>query len=362
MQEEYLKIALELAKKGVGHTSPNPTVGAVIVKNKKIIGKGYHKKAGGPHAETVAMESAKGSLKGATLYVTLEPCSHVGKTPPCTDAIIRAGIRKVVIGMRDPNPKVNGRGAQKLKRAGVKVEFLDKKTALYKDIRTLNQPFIKWMKTGLPLVTMKAGMSLDGKIATKTGKSKWITSPEARKDARLERSMHDAVLVGSGTVAADNPTLAAHGPYKHKKLLRVIIDATLTTKTTSTVFRDSNVFVACTDRATKKQQRLYEKKGIAFKSFGKKRVSIKKLLQYLGKQGIQSVYVEGGAGVHGSFCDAKQVDQVLFYIAPKIIGGDGKQVVAGSGVANLGDALGVVEWDCESVGVDIKLQTILQRY
>lgn len=373
----FLQHALELAKKGIGFTSPNPGVGAVIVKNNNIIGEGWHKKAGGKHAEVVALKPLLTSpwqgrnFSGATMYVTLEPCCHWGKTPPCVEAIVKSGIKKVVVGMRDPFEKVNGKGIAFLRKHGIKVELLNTKSVQYKEIRKLNQPFIKWSKTGLPYVILKAAVSMDGKIATRTGESKWITSEKAREDARLERSLCDAVVVGAATVLADNPELAAHGRFSAKggsagggkKLLRVIIDPLLTSDVKKKVFRDQHVFVACTDRAIAKNRRYFEKVSIEYTSFGKNKISIKKLLEYLGKRNIQKVFVEGGAGVHGLFHDQRMIDEVIFYIAPKIIGGaDALSAVGGEGIGKLPDAVELGDVGVSRVGEDVKVRGILRRY
>lgn len=366
----YMERAIELAKKGIGFTSPNPVVGAVVVKSNKIIGAGYHAKAGDDHAEIVAIKNASmhGSSKGATLYVTLEPCCHAGKTPPCTDSILRAGIKKVIYGMRDPFKKVNGKGEKALRKAGIEIEQIRKTDPLYNEIRGLNQPFIKWATTGLPFVTLKAGMSLDGKIATAKGISKWITSEGARKDARLERSKHDAIIVGAGTVAADNPELATHGIYAKKKLLRIIIDPELSSTVSAKAFRDEHVFVATTQRASEKRRSIFEKKGIAYKMFGTQSVSILELLRYLGSIDVQSVYVEGGSSVHGSFCDAalkdaRIIDQLLFYIAPKIIGGaNALPVIGGIGAGKPDSAIICKKIYIEQIGNDIKARGMVNWY
>jgi len=362
--------AVELAKKGLGFTSPNPAVGAVVVQGHMILGEGYHKKAGEAHAESIAIAQARkqGTLEDATLYVTLEPCCHSGKTPPCTSAVIDAGISHVVYGMRDPFSKVNGKGERALREAGVNVSSLSQKDPLYDEVRLLNQWFIKKEKTGLPFVTLKIGMSLDGKIATAKGDSKWITGIAARKDARLERSRHDAVLVGAGTVEVDNPELAAHGTYKKKKLLRVVIDPDLKSNPASNIFRDEHVFVATTERAPRQSRTAYEKKGIEYAVFGKQKVAITKLLRHLSERGIKSVFVEGGSRVHGSFCDAaredKQViDQILFYIAPKIVGGNtAPSVVGGVGPESIKDALKCKNTFVEKVGSDLKVRGVINWY
>lgn len=345
--------AYELAQKGLGFTSPNPAVGALLVHKGNIIGEGHHKKAGKAHAEIAALADAKKRKKsvfGSTLYVTLEPCVHTGKTPPCVDTIISSGIKKVVIGMKDPSEKVSGKGAQRLRRAGIKVGWLSSKKKLYKDIRLLNQPFIKHATTGLPYVTIKAGMSLDGKIATRTRQSQWITGERARNDARMMRSQHDAVLVGAGTVRADNPELAAHGRWKKKSLLRVIVDPTGSCSKTSRMFRDDHVLVASSGAL-----------------FGKSRISIKKLLRYLGKKNYQSVFVEGGSGVHGSFFDEfsrdqSVIDRVVAYVSPRVIGGEGIPFVGGKGVTDLSQAVMLNDVLTEQIGNDIKISGYYNTY
>ena len=350
MDDTHMRRAIALATKGLGFTSPNPAVGAVLVKNGHIIGEGYHKKAGGPHAEVVALADARTrgtSVRGATLYVTLEPCCHTGKTPPCTDAIVHAGIAEVVVGMKDPFARVNGKGLARLRRAGMRVSVVPRTHKIVQEIRLLNQPFLKWVMTGLPYVTLKAAVSLDGKIATRSGASRWITSQDARADARLERSRCDAVVVGAGTVTTDNPELAAHGIYKNKKLLRIIIDPTLSLALTTAqrVFRDEHVLVATTDRARPADRKRFDRAGIVYVQLGATRVSVKKLIQYLGERGVQSVFVEGGAGVHGTWCDAalrdpSVLDRILFYIAPTIIGGaDALSAVGGRGAGQPSRAL-----------------------
>ncbi|MFA4830741.1 MAG: bifunctional diaminohydroxyphosphoribosylaminopyrimidine deaminase/5-amino-6-(5-phosphoribosylamino)uracil reductase RibD [Patescibacteria group bacterium] len=371
--KKFMGRAMELARKGIGFTSPNPAVGAALVNKGKIIGEGWHRRAGAEHAEVIALEEARRAgkkMSGATLYVTLEPCCHFGKTPPCVNKIIASGVRKVVIGMKDPHSKVNGGGARALRKAGIKVELLDKKNIFYKKIKMMNQPFIKWATIGLPYVILKAAVSMDGKIAARIGESKWITGVEARKDSRLERSRCDAVLVGAGTVLADNSELAPYGKYCREPLLRVIIDVDLSSASNlkRKIFRDKNVFIACTDKAPVRLRRKLKKAMIEFASFGKNRVSIRKLLEYLAKQKITSVFVEGGAGVNGAFYDAalkdpKIIDKVIFYIAPKIIGGvDSLSVVGGKGVEKLGEVLKLGDIVVESIFTDVKTTAIANYY
>jgi len=272
------------------------------------------------------------------------------------------------MGSVDPFPKVHGKGRDALQRGGVSVSVLSKQSPLFQDILSLNQQYLKWAETGLPYVTMKAGMSLDGKIATRSGESKWITSEKARTDARHERSRTDAVLVGAGTVRSDDPMLAAHGINKKKHLLRVILDPRLSLPTTHRVFRDEHVFVATTNRATYKDKERFEKAGIAFESFGPTRISLKKLLQYLGKEDIQHVFVEGGSGTHGYFVDDVRldsliIDRVLFYIEPLLLGGNGAvPVIGGHGRKHINNAVRLLHTTVKDVGGTLKITGYVNRY
>ncbi|HBU06742.1 MAG TPA: bifunctional diaminohydroxyphosphoribosylaminopyrimidine deaminase/5-amino-6-(5-phosphoribosylamino)uracil reductase RibD [Candidatus Magasanikbacteria bacterium] len=363
MNIEFMQLALEEAKKGLGFTSPNPAVGAVLVRQGKIVAIGWHKHTGKDHAEVLAIKKIKNKnlLKNCELYITLEPCCHYGQTPPCVDLIVRSGIKKVYVGMKDPFVKVNGKGIIYLRKNGVAVEMCkDKRLVL--EIKKINQPFLKWASVGWPYVVLKAAISLDGKIATKTGDSKWITNEKARQDARIERSLCDAVLVGSGTVKADDPELAPHGKYKNKKLLRIILDAELSTNVKAKVYRDKNIFVVCTNLATKMRQEVFAKANIKYKSFGKKKVDIKQLLDFFSKQGIQKIFVEGGGGVHGTFVDAHKkngnvIDEIIFYLAPKIIGGrEAKTVVGGEGINLVSDSLNLVSLDYKLINDNMKIR------
>ncbi len=366
--EDYFRLAIIEAKKAMGFVSPNPAVGAVIVRDGTIISVGHTQAPGKNHAEIEAIKHAGKKSEGADLYVTLEPCCITGRTGPCTDAIIEAGIKKVFIGMKDPNPKVNGGGIRRLKMASCSVEMLPAKSTLAQEIRMLNQPFIKSMTTGLPYIIMKVAVTLDGKIATRMGDSQWITGSKARVDARLERSLCDAVLVGAGTVAADNPELAPHGKFKNKKLLRVIIDGKLSSDVKKQIFRDKNVLVACSDAASAVRCLAYEKAGVIYKSFGKKEVNLRKLFEYLTTQNIRSVYVEGGAGVHGALHDAalqnlQLMDKIIFYLAPKIIGGtESISAVGGKGLESVAKSLTLKDVLVQNFGIDIKISGLLNKY
>ena len=358
-----MQLALKEAKKGIGLTSSNPVVGAVVVRKNKVLAVGFHKQAGGDHAEVVAIKKVKNKkfLNESELYVTLEPCCYYGKTPPCTELIIGSGIKKVFIGMKDPSKKVNGKGINYLRKNGVHVEMCKDKN-IVQEIKVINRPFIKSVSTGLSYVVLKAAISLDGKIATRTGDSKWISNDKARKDSRFERSLCDAVLVGAGTVKADKPTLASHGKYISKNLLRVILDTDLSTNSRYKVYRDKNVFIACTNLATEKRKKEFKKAGIEFKSFGAKKINIKKLLEFLSARKIHKIFVEGGGEVHGSFVDAHKkygniIDEVIFYIAPKIIGGrNAKVVVAGEGASLVSSSLKIKDLNYNQIDDNIKIR------
>lgn len=310
---KFLKLTLKLAKRGLGWTNPNPMVGSIIVNGGKIIGKGYHKKAGFPHAEIEAITFARRHhkrLKGATMYVNLEPCSHFGKTPPCVDAIIQAGIKRVVVSTLDPNPKVQGMSLAKLKKAGIAASV----GILEDEARRLNESFFIFHEKKRPFVAIKFAASLDGKIATTSGDSKWITNEKARKFARKLRSQYQGVLVGINTVLQDDPHLGVRTKGK-KDPLRVIMGSKLHLSVNSQVFRDQNFTMVNTE-------------------------SVPKLLSLLREKGIISLLVEGGGKTLGSFFDAKVVDKVYAFHAPIIIGG-GKTIsaVEGAGVSFIKDAM-----------------------
>lgn len=318
--EKFMRVALEHAAKA--NPSPNPRVGACIVKNGQLLSSGFHAQAGLPHAEIEAMRKLSPSqIRGSTLYVTLEPCSHHGRTPPCTDAITKSGIARVVYGAQDPNPKVQGE--EMLETAGVEVEG----GVLSAESRAINQYFFFAMENKRPHVTLKWAMSLDGKIAAKTNASKWITGEEARARARQLRAQRDAVIVGVGTVLADDPTLA--GPK-----FRVILDSSLRTPPSSRVFASGSTIIIC----SKKHDAA---KASALTSAGAKIIPLvhttpKAVLFALSKEGVNSVFVEGGSETHARFVAEKLYDTVIAYISPKIIGGkDAKTPVGGVGLNSI---------------------------
>lgn len=346
---KFMSLALELARKA--NPSPNPKVGAVVVKGGRIIATGFHKKAGKPHAEIEALEKLKpGDAQGATLYVTLEPCSHYGRTPPCTKAIIKAGIRKVVAAMRDPNPVVGG--IEELQRNGIGVEV----GLMGEEARKLNGPFVKFMETGIPFVTLKSAMSLDGKIACANGDSKWITSPAARLEARKLRAEHDAVLVGINTVLKDDPRLTARIRGR-KNPLRIILDSKLRIPLNAKVFADSNAIVATSERHGKSKKRELERRGIRVLVAGVEKVDLRKLVRMLAALGITSVLIEGGGEVNASALNAGIVDRLIFFIAPKLIGGrNAPGPVGGEGADAMADVLGLRDFSVRKIGKDFLIE------
>ena len=313
-----MRMALELAKKGDGFTSPNPLVGAVIVKNDKVIGAGYHKKCGMAHAEVEAIRDArKAKLDGATLYVTLEPCDHFGRTPPCTDAIIGSGIGKVVIAMKDPNPINNGKGIAKLKKSGVKIAV----GMLEDEARAINKPYIKFVTRRIPYVTLKIAESIDGKIATRTGDSKWITSEDSRRYVHVLRSKVDAVMVGANTVIKDDPLLLSK-TLKAKQPVRIVVCGKSKISSSAKIFSNTKVSPVMFARS---------KNG---------RVDLKKLLKKLASINIAHILVEGGGELAANLVERRLVDRFLFFIAPKIIGGRAAITsIEGEGVSKVRQAV-----------------------
>lgn len=341
----FLREALRLA--AAGRTSPNPMVGAVLVRGNRIVGRGYHARAGEPHAEIIALAEAGRRARGARLYVNLEPCCHFGRTPPCTDAIVSAGVGEVIACMRDPDPRVNGRGFRALRAAGVKVSV----GALANEARRLNATFVRWARSGLPFVTLKAGMSLDGRIATRTGESKWITSPAARAEARALRGEHDAVLVGVNTVLADDPRLTAarrsgRGRTAERRCapVRVVLDSTLRTPPGAKVLAaggGETVILTRRDAPLRRRNRLERAGALVLDVPAKEgRLSLRRALADLGRRGIASVLIEGGGEVLGSALDEKIGDRMVLYVAAVVIGGrQGRPAFSGRGVARLSDAM-----------------------
>ncbi len=353
----YMQKALDLAARGKGRTSPNPMVGAVIVKGEMVIASGYHRKAGTAHAEAVALRKAGARAKGATLYVNLEPCCHTGKrTPPCTKAVIQAGIKEVVTAMIDPNTKVSGRGLKELRMAGIKTRTGIMKAAAQK----LNEVFIKHITRKRPFVILKIAQSIDGRIATSAGESKWITSTEARKRVHKLRNEVDALLVGIGTVKADNPSLDCRIPGGRNPY-RIIVDSRLQISPISKVLRhdDGKTIIAATEVADKQKLNSLKKMGITVLIIKNKagRVDLNSLMTKLGKLNITSVMIEGGSSMAGSALSERIVDKVMFFTAPKIIGGiDAVPSIGGKSPALLRNAIKLKDMQVTKLGKDILIE------
>jgi diaminohydroxyphosphoribosylaminopyrimidine deaminase/5-amino-6-(5-phosphoribosylamino)uracil reductase len=361
----YMTAALRLAEKARGRTSPNPMVGAVVVKDGRIIGKGYHTKAGAPHAEIEAFQSAHESLQGATLYVTLEPCCMYGRTPPCTDAIIRTGIRRVVAAMIDPNPRVSGKGVRQLREAGIEVAI----GILENEARRLNEAFVKYQTTGLPFVISKFAMSLDGKIATKTGDSKYITNEASRAYVHTLRDQVDAIMVGIGTIRADDPLLTTRLPdVSGTNPQRVIIDTHLAIPLTAKALTDpsaakTTIFTGENPDPQKVKQFCEKGVDIQLIPYDKDgRVDLRQVLEVLGKQEIVSVLLEGGAELNGSAFRHCLVDKVLIFIAPIIIGGkEARSPVEGTGIATLREAIKLSQITIQRFGDDVMIEGYVKK-
>src|SRR3972149_160945 len=348
----FMRLAIKLAEKGFGRTSPNPVVGSVVVKNGKIIGRGYHQEAGLPHAEVNALQEAGKMAQGSTLYVTLEPCAHFGKTPPCVQAIINSGVKKVVVGSIDPNPKVKGKGMRALERNGIEVI----KNVLRDECLSLNETYVKYIIKKTPFVVLKLAITLDGKIATSIGDSKWITSVESRRYATRVRSLVDCVMVGSGTILKDDPHLTVR-LIKGKNPARAVLDGSLKVSPRAKVFasRNERVFIFTSAKANKNKIRLLEEKGaeVIKVNQSKDGLSIKGVLQELAKRGVTSVLIEGGARVAASALKEGAVDKAIFIVAPKIMGGDGVDCVGSIGVKRVNEALGLKKTKVKCLGKDI---------
>ena len=367
--ERYMKLALRLAAKGRGQTSPNPIVGAVVVAGGRIVGQGYHRRAGGPHAEVFALQQAGRRAVGGTLYVTLEPCCHTNKrTPPCTPLIEKSGVRRVVIAQTDPNPLVSGRGIRRLRRAGLRVDT----GCCAEDARPLNRVYSHWMETGRPLVILKAGMTLDGKIATATGESRWITGEAARRDAHRLRSEVDAVVVGIGTVLKDDPTLTARLSERPLRLaprqpIRLVIDSLLRIPQKARILsrlQDAHTLVVTTRKASVRKIGLLRRNGIDVLVLPSRDhgVSLDALCRQLGRLGIRSLLVEGGSTLNASFLRSRLIDRIVLYVAPLLLGGDdAKGVIGGIAPRQLRDAVPLEEVTIRRVGHDMVIEADIHR-
>lgn len=360
--EMFMREALRIARNAEGRTSPNPLVGAVIVRDGSIVAEGWHRKAGTPHAEVHALRMAGDLAKGATLYVTLEPCAHVGRTGPCAVAVRDAGIRRVVVAMSDPNPLVAGKGIQILRDAGVEVTV----GVCEAEARQLNEVFLHWITTGQPFVVLKTAMTLDGKIATASGASKWITGEAARLRVHELRDRYDAILAGIGTALADDPSLTTRLPDRTgKNPVRIIVDSNARLPLTSNVVTDgqAQTIVAVTEAAPEERVAALRAHGVDVLTCGTgSHVDLVQLMQELGRREIASVLVEGGGTVNFSLLAAGLVDKVHAFVAPKIVGGrTAKTPVEGEGFAQLADSVQLTQLTAESVGGDVLLTGYVER-
>ena len=352
--EKYMRLAMQLAGNAIGRTSPNPLVGAVIVKDNRVVGCGWHRKAGTPHAEVHALNQAGELAQGADVYVTLEPCAHYGKTPPCSKALVEAKVKNVYGGLLDVNPKVAGKGFKILEDAGIHVEY----GFLQDELRKQNEVFFKWIEHKKPFIVLKAAMTLDGKIATATGQSKWITNETSRAYGYKLRDIYDGIMVGINTVIEDNPMLTARVDGG-KNPIRIVVDSSLKIDINANVVQDKSAktIVATTDKADKDKILKLQAQDVDVIVGDKDendKVDIEKLLDILGQQNICSILVEGGATLSGSFVAKKLVDKVYFFIAPRIVGGkEAKTPVAGTGILNLQEALALKDIQIEKLEEDI---------
>jgi len=360
--EAYLERALGLAERGRGLTSPNPLVGAVVVAEGRILGQGFHEGPGRPHAEIVALEEAGEGTRRATLYTTLEPCDHFGRTPPCTRAIARAGVARVVCAMGDPNPVVDGRGFAALEAAGIEVRA----GVLAQDAMRLNEAYVKHVRTGLPFVTWKMAASLDGKVAARDGTSRWITGEAARADVHRLRAAADAILVGAGTALVDDPSLTVRDPrYKGRPPLRVLVDARGRVPETGDLFDASApTMVATTSLAPRERREAWRARGAEVVEYEPEGggVPLTQLLSDLGKRDIQGVLLEGGPTLAWSMVEDRAVDKVVVYLAPKLIGGqDAPGVLGGRGFAPIAQAMQLSIASFDLVGEDLRVEAHVHR-
>jgi diaminohydroxyphosphoribosylaminopyrimidine deaminase / 5-amino-6-(5-phosphoribosylamino)uracil reductase len=360
----FMGLALKLAAKGAGWVSPNPMVGAVVVREGEVVGRGWHRRYGGPHAEVEALKAAGNQARGATVYVTLEPCNHHGKTPPCTEALLAAGVRRVMAATPDPNPRVSGGGADFLRDKGIQVEM----GLLGQEVRRLNEAWFTWVETGLPFINLKAACSLDGKIATRTGDSKWLTGEKARAFGHRLRHECDAILVGLGTVLADDPQLTTRlARQPSKDPIRVILDSHLRTPLTAVLLHltsSAPTWIATTPAAPKEKMEAIKALGVEVLVMPEEggRVALRPLLEELGRRRMQSVLVEGGAEVLGGFLDRGLADKFYFFYAPKILGGkDAYPAVAGRGPASLSEAHQARDLSLRRLGPDLLVSGYLGK-
>lgn len=355
----FMRLALRLGRKGLGRTSPNPPVGAVVVRGGRIVGRGYHRRAGEPHAEIEALRDAGSRARGSTLYVTLEPCNHHGRTPPCTAAVLEARVRRVVVGVRDPNPHVRGAGLRVLRRKGLQVDRGIESAAC----EELIAGFAQRVRTGMPLVTLKLAASLDGRIATRTGASRWITSPQSRRLVHRLRGEVDAVLVGANTVILDDPALTCR-LRGGRDPLRVVVDGRLRVPLSARILTGEaarGTLVATVARKPRVVEALRRRGASVVVLPGKRgTLSLRALLRELGRRGVLSVLIEGGATLAAAALREGVVDRLLLFQAPKLIGADGRPMIGGLEVSELSDALELADLRVSKIGPDVLVRAQLK--
>lgn len=342
-----------------GKTTPNPMVGAVVVKNNRIIAEGFHSRAGGPHAEVVALRKAGAKARGADLYVNLEPCCHIGRTPPCTNAIIQSGVSRVFAGMKDPNEQVQGKGIRILRAAGIKVSV----DIMKNDCESLNEAFVKVMKTGVPFVTVKTAMSLDGKIATRAGDSQWISGVKSREFVHELRNQNDAILVGTNTILKDNPQLTCRLKKKRgRHPARIVLDRKNRIPLTARVFANSKtqrvVYVSGTKLSSKREKGLLAKNIEVLKvKTLKSGFNLKQLMKLLAKKDLNSILIEGGSEINSSAFEAGIVDRVFAFISPILVGGQqAPSLIGGKGVIKITKAMRLKNMKVIPIGEDFMVE------
>ncbi|WP_374047916.1 bifunctional diaminohydroxyphosphoribosylaminopyrimidine deaminase/5-amino-6-(5-phosphoribosylamino)uracil reductase RibD [Allisonella histaminiformans] len=361
LDRKYMARALQLALRGAGHTRPNPMVGAVLVKDGRIIGEGWHKQYGGPHAEVNAFASATEDPEGATLYVSLEPCSHYGKTPPCADLIIRKKVARVVAALEDPNPLVSGRGFRKLRANGIRVTV----GVLAEEARHINDVFLTYVTRKRPFVLYKAAMSLDGKIACHTGESQWISSEKSREEVQRLRGILSGIMVGAGTVIADDPRLTCR-MEEYENPARIIVDGKLRVPVESRIFHEpGRNIILTTSEAYPEKKKALENLGVEMIEADSEepgKVDLKSAMLALGIKGIDGILLEGGPTLAASALEAGIIDAVRFYIAQKIIGGrEAPSPFAGTGAAHMNEVVPLTDAVYGTSGDDLWIQAYIQR-
>jgi diaminohydroxyphosphoribosylaminopyrimidine deaminase/5-amino-6-(5-phosphoribosylamino)uracil reductase len=358
MDDVWMRRALDLAARGAGLASPNPLVGAVVVRDGQVVGEGWHEGPGLPHAEILALDAAGERAPGATLYVTLEPCVHHGRTPPCAPRVAGSGVSRVVAAMRDPNPVVDGRGLAVLREAGIDVAL----GVLEADAQRLNEPFVKHLRTGLPFVTVKMAASLDGKAAARDGSSRWITGEESRAEVHRMRAVSDAVMVGAGTAVLDDPALTVRLPDHHgRPPLRVIVDGRGIVPETKRVFTDGGAptLVATTHAAPARRRRAWERAGaevLVLPGAGASLIPLESLFSQLGKRDVQRVLLEGGPTLGWEAVRSGLVDEVVVFFAPMLVGGEeAPSILMGGGIPTIAEPVRLEIREVSRLGPDLKV-------